>query len=251
MDVPPFVEVAADPTLIGGIYDACDQWCMYCHATQCCLAYRCGAASRSTNGDMYRELADRLYEGIIFLKQLSNAEGRATPEIDVMLANDPRANDRLVIIDDPIEKIGRRYARVSDAYLRSRSDFPFETRFHPSGPLPLEIIAWYHRLVPAKIYRALVSAAAAARGEEARHNDALISAKVALLGIDRSREAVAAMAVEDKDPRLDELQAQLRRLRTEVEKRFPAARRLVRPGLDIPLEELPLESDLVNAKAGT
>jgi hypothetical protein len=77
-----------------------------------------------------------------------------------------------------------------------------------------------------------VSAAAAARGDEATHNDALISAKVALLGIDRSRDAVAAMAIEDKDPRLDELQAQLRRLRNEVEKRFPSARRFVRPGLD-------------------
>ncbi len=234
MDVPPFVEVAADPTLIAGIYDACDQWCMYCHATQWCLAYRCGATTRSTGGDMYRDLADRLYEGIIFLKQLSKAEGRPTPEIDAMLANDPRAHQRLVIVEDPIEKMGRRYARMSDAYLRSRSDFPYELKFRPSGPSPFEVFAWYHRLVPAKVYRAIVSAAAGARGDQARHNDALISAKVALLGIDRSREAVAAMAIEDKDPRLDELQAQLRRLRNEVEKRFPSARRFVRPGLDAP-----------------
>ena len=93
MEAPPFVKAAADPTLIPGIYDACDQWCMYCHATQWCLAYRCGSAARSRGGDMHRDLADRLYEGIIFLKQLSEAEGRATPEIDAMLSNDPRTHE--------------------------------------------------------------------------------------------------------------------------------------------------------------
>jgi hypothetical protein len=40
------------------------------------------------------------------------------------------------------------------------------------------------------------------------------------------------MAVGDDDPRLDALHAQLRRLRREVEGRFPSARGFVRPGLD-------------------
>ena len=232
MEAPPFVKAAADPTLIPGIYDACDQWCMYCHATQWCLAYRCGSAARSRGGDMHRELADRLYEGIIFLKQLSEAEGRATPEIDAMLSNDPRTHEHIFIVDDPLEKIGRRYGRMSDAYLRSRPDFPFEMRFRPAGPTPFEVFAWYHQLVPAKVYRAVASASAAARGDQSRHDDALISAKVALLGIDRSLDAVSAMAVGDDDPRLGALHAQLRRLRREVEGRFPSARGFVRPGLD-------------------
>ena len=30
MKLPLFVQVAADPTLVPGIYEACDQWCMYC-----------------------------------------------------------------------------------------------------------------------------------------------------------------------------------------------------------------------------
>jgi hypothetical protein len=38
----------------------------------------------------------------------------------------------------------------------------------------------------------------ATRGDQSRHDDALISAKVALLGIDRSLGAVAAMAVGDE-----------------------------------------------------
>jgi len=233
MDAPPFVKAAADPTLIPGIYDACDQWCMYCHATQWCLAHRCGSALRSTGGDVHLTLADRLYEGIIFLKQLSEAEGRATPEIDAMLSDDPRQCEHIFIPDDPLEKIGRRYGRMSDAYLCSRPDFPFAMRFRPSGATPFEVFAWYHQLVPAKVYRAVMSAAAAARGDQSRHDDALISAKVALLGIDRSLDAVSVMKAGDDDPRLDALQAQLRRLRREVEGRFPSARGFIRPGLDV------------------
>jgi hypothetical protein len=232
MKLPPFVQAAADPTLIPGIYDACDQWCMYCSATHWCLAYRCGSEIRSGQADVHRSLADRLYEGIRFLKQVSEAEGRPTPEIDAMLSDDPRTRAQFVIIDDPIERIGRRYGRLSDAYLLSHPDFPFEMKHRASGPTPFEVFAWYHQLVPGKVYRALVSAAHAARGDAGRHDDALISAKVALLGIDRSLDALAAMTVEDDDSRLRSLQAQLRRLRRELEARFPSARAFVRAGLD-------------------
>jgi hypothetical protein len=228
----PFVQVALDPSIIRGIYDACDQWCMYCPVTERCLAYRCNPEIRTGKQDIYRSLADRLYEGMMFLKALSEAEGRSTPEIDAMLSDDPRKKAPSIEIDDPIERMGRRYGRLSDAYLVSRSDFPFEMKPRPSGPTPFEVFAWFHQLVPAKVYRALLSAARAARGDANGKNDALISAKVALIGIDRSVDALAAMGAEDDDPRLELLQLQLRRLRREMEGRFPDARGFTRPGLD-------------------
>jgi hypothetical protein len=231
---PLFIQHAADPTLIKGIYDTCDQWCMYCPATQRCLAYRCNPEAQSAKRDIYRNLADRLYEGMAFLKRVSDAEGRPTPEIDAILSNDPREQVRLIPIDDPIERMGRRYARQSDTYLLSRSDFPFVMRPRPSGPTPYEVFAWFHGLIPAKLYRALVSAAHSARGDEVRRRDALVSVKVTLIGIDRSMDALAAMMVEDHDPRLGLMHGLLRRLRREVEARFPDARRVVRDGLDRP-----------------
>jgi hypothetical protein len=164
---------------------------MYCPATPWCLAYRCRTDLQTP--DVYRNLADRLREGMVFLKRLCEAEGRSTPEIDAMLSDDPQKQEPLVI-DDPLEKMGRRYGRASDAYLLSRPDFPFEMKHRASGPTPLEVFAWYHQLVPGKIYRALISARGAARGDAARHDDALIGAKVALIGMDRSLEALAAIA---------------------------------------------------------
>lgn len=218
--------------LIPRIYDACDQWCMYCHVTRWCLAYRCGSDVRSSKGDLYRDLADRLYEGMTFLREISRADGRATPEIDALLSDDPRPRAQLVVIDDPLERMGRRYGRMSDAYLCSRQDFPFEMKLRPSGPTPFEVFARYHQLIPGKLYRALASAAQAVRRDQSRHDDALISAKVALLGMDRSLDALAAMASGDDDSRLDRMHAHPRRLRREVEGRFPSARGFVRRGLD-------------------
>jgi hypothetical protein len=232
---PVFVRLALDPTLIPGIYNGCDQWCMYCPVTARCLAYRCNPEVHTGKRDIYRGLADRLYESLAYLKNRCAAEGRPIPEIDAMMADDPR-NTQLVPLDDPIERAGRRYGQLSIAYLLSRPDCPSEMKPRALGPTPLEVFAWFHRLVPAKVYRALVSAMCAARGEPHRGDDALVSAKVALIGMDRSLAALAALAAEEADPRLEFLQAHLRRLRREVDGRFPAARSFVRLGFDAPAD---------------
>ena len=237
MAVPIFVQAAMDPSIIMGIYRGCDQWCMYCPATAHCLAYRCNPEIESGQRDIHRSLAERVDEGVTFMKQLCEAEGRSTRELDDISNEAPRT-PAAIQIDDPIERMGRRYAHVSDAYLISRRDYPFEMTRRDSGPTPLEVLAWFHFLVPAKIFRALYGAAQAARGYDALQEDSLVSAKVALIGIDRSSEAIAAIAVEEDDPRLELLQALLRRLGREMDARFPLARAVVRPGLDCPARSL-------------
>jgi hypothetical protein len=239
MTVPIFVQTAMDPSIITGIYQGCDQWCMYCPATRQCLAFRCSPEIENGRHDIHRTLADRLYEGVTFMKQLCEAEGRPAKEVDAILNDDPRTRLAAIEIDDPLERIGRRYAHLSDAYLTSRRDYPFEMKRRDSGPTPFEVFAWFYRLIPAKIYRALYGAALAARGDNGLQQDSLVSAKVALIGMDRSIEALATIAVEDDDPRLELLQAQLRRLRREADARFPLARAVVRPGLDCPAAPIP------------
>ena len=229
---PIFNQVCLDPTLIKGIYNTCDQWCMYCPATARCLAYRCSPEIRSGKQNIFASLADRLYEGMTFVKRQSEVEGRETPELDAMLADDPRARTELPTINDPLERAGARCARLCGAYLASRKDYPLEMVWRPTGPTPIEVFAWFHMLIAVKVYRSLWCGAAAARGDESKRADALVSAKVALIGIDRSLDALTAMAMDDDDARLDLLGGQLRRLRREVEGRFPEARSFMREGLD-------------------
>jgi hypothetical protein len=190
----PFVQLAPDPTLIPAVHDTCDQWCIYCPATARCLAFR-------LDPELWKRATERQCSAVIE-------------------------------IDDPLEKLSRSYAQLSRAYLMSRPDYPFELRPRATGPTPLEVLAWFHTLIAAKVCRALTSGAAAARGVEMRADDSLVSAKVALVGIDRSLEALDALAAGSDDPRHELLQALLRCLCSDVEARFPGARSIIRAGLD-------------------
>ena len=230
----PFVMAALDPNVVSGIYNTCDQWCMYCPATARCLAFRCSSDAQRDNDpkDIYRDIADRMYEGLHLLRELNAAEGRTIPELEALIADDPRKITSCPAVDDPLERMGRRYATVSSRYLMSRPDFPFAMKRRANGPTPFEVFAWYHMLIAVKIYRAVLSSSKAARGEADLRIDALYAAKTALIGIDRSRAALSEMQVEDDDARLGEMQAQLRRLGRELEGRFPEARAILRPGLD-------------------
>lgn len=232
MSQPIFNQVCLDPTLINGVYNTCDQWCMYCPVTERCLVFRCSPEIRSGKQNIYKALADRLYEGMAFIKKSSDAQGTPRPELDALLSNDLRQCTTLEPIDDPLERAARRYAHLCGAYLNSRNDYPFEMINRPSGPTPFEVIAWFHTLIAAKLYRALLCSSAIARGDDSRTDEQQASAKVALTGIDRSLEALASMAANDDDPRLELIAAQLRRLKREADARFPRARAFHREGLD-------------------
>ena len=103
------------------------------------------------DGDDNMTVADRIYEGAQLLKQLSDVEGRPIPELDAILSDDPRARLELIEIDDDLERLGRRYARLSHELLIERRYRP-QRRHPPEGPTPLQVIAWYCMLIPAKIF---------------------------------------------------------------------------------------------------
>ncbi|MBI4888430.1 MAG: hypothetical protein HY824_15145 [Acidobacteria bacterium] len=149
--------------------------------------------------NIYRSLTWRLTEGFSSLVRAGDA---------------PFAD-----IDDPIERMSARYARLANAYLLSRPDYPFDMGRQASSPTPAESFARYHRAVPAGVHLALVTARAGS-GDPGCRDAALAAAKAALAGMDGSLDALARMAAEDRDPRLDLLQAQLRWLRRELEARF-------------------------------
>src|SRR5262249_45815281 len=133
------------------------------------------------------------------------------------------------------ERMGKHYAVLATAFIvtcgEAIPDTPLPKREH--GPTPFEVFLYYHVLIAAKIYRAISSAHSAARTSDAQARwDADVSAKVALIAIDRSDEALQVMKLDDADPRLEQMRRHLSRLKRDVVVRFPAARRLVRPGLD-------------------
>lgn len=229
-----FLTLATDPALVPGIYNGCDQWCHYCPARERCLAYKCRPDS---GANIYENLEQKLFESMQYLKACHEAEGLPPPEDLVRILNGGRPSDSVqyVPLDDALERMGKHYAVLATAFIvtcgEAIPESPLPKREH--GPTPFEVFLYYHVLIAAKIYRAISSAHAASRTLSAQARwDADVSAKVALIGIDRSDEALQVMALDDGDPRLEHMRRHLARLKREVSARFPAARTLVRPGLD-------------------
>jgi hypothetical protein len=98
-----------------------------------------------------------------------------------------------------------------------------------------DVIRWYQYQIQVKFARALSSDGERTMlGDEAMLSDALGSAKVALLGIDRSVAAWAVLrqALPDHADEILDVLVGLDRLRRAGEARFPDARAFIRPGLD-------------------
>jgi hypothetical protein len=231
MDISALVKAAEDPTLIPGIYNTCDQWCAYCPATTRCLAWRAMPRMKDGGEDLERDVAERMAEGVELLKGLWTAEGREA-EANAVVSADSWEEATLDVAQDPLVHMAERYVELSSNYLRTRPDFRFEMRHRATGPTPFETFAWYHTLLAAKVYRSLFSSTQAAFGDAAFQEDALASAKVALIGLDRSLDALTVMALDGADPRLPTMETLLRRLRQGLEQQFPGARSFVRTGLD-------------------
>jgi pentatricopeptide repeat protein len=98
-----------------------------------------------------------------------------------------------------------------------------------------EVIHWYQHQIAVKIMRAVGSARRdGERDVELDRSDTDGSAKVALIGMDRSLAAWSEMLrqLPDEEDHILSFLAALSRLRREIEAAFPHARAFIRPGFD-------------------
>jgi hypothetical protein len=225
------IALACNPAFIPHIYDYCDMWCASCPATSRCLLFRAEEIRhRRRHERRAQSLDDEICDGIEFAKAVAEAAPTAVAELDVCLS-DPASAPRAPALGHPLELLARHYAVQAGRFVESTGvQFP-EQPPRAQAP-PLLVIAWYHVLIAAKTCRALVSEHESSRDVSALRVDASGSAKVALIGIDRSSAAFQEIARSDTDARIGGLLELLETLRTAIETRFPDARAFIRPGLD-------------------
>ena len=249
-------ELASNPDLISGIYNYCDRWCERCPLTSRCLVY-----ATETEDDDSSQLHDLTNE--VFWRKLSNVF-QETRDMIVQWAREAGIDlDKAVDDDDPAQRKRRRQqvdnhplARAGKKYANDASDWFREvdqtievTDLRVAEPShepecesterledACEVIQWYQYQIAVKTMRAL-----SARLNEqettdftdlAKDSDG--SAKVALIGIDRSIAAwrLVQLALPEREVSIVPLILQLERLRHRTEKTFPYAREFVRPGFD-------------------
>jgi hypothetical protein len=158
------------------------------------------------------------------------------PEDDVELE---RADEeRYARVDAaPISEAARAYAILAHRWLVGSVD-TFANVTDPIVHNALDVIAWDHILIAAKLHRALhgrdeyQSCDPLADDDDPVQNDWNGSAKVALISIERSEAAwrVIGSCTPGETPAM--MTDHLAQLLAEIEREFPDARRFVRPGFD-------------------
>ena len=246
-------ELANNPDLISGIYNYCDRWCERCPLTSRCLVY----ATEQEDNDSPQSRDNRNEE---FWKKLSSifqetrelivewAENAGIDLTQPAEEDDARYRRKRQLVDNhPLTRAGKKYANAASDWFRE-----FDQAIEVSDQLEdaREVIQWYQYQIAVKTIRAL-SGRKEELEEDPEHaefpKDSDGSAKVALIGIDRSIAAwrMMQLSLPERGESIVPLILQLDRLRQRLEKSFPEARDFIRPGFD---EMLP-QKGTKNAKA--
>jgi hypothetical protein len=243
-------ELANNPDLIPGIYNYCDRWCERCPLTSRCLVYATEnepTDNNDTQNDDSRNAAfwQTLSETLAEVRQLIPEWAKQTLDLDTYPQQNTVRRRSRQVDNHPLTKAGKQYARTASEWFREldhNSEITMTSAERPEvdrqNPQPFEdareVIQWYQYQIAVKTMRAL-----SARNEDDSEDndvpkDSDGSAKVALIGIDRSIAAWRLMqrSLSDRAESIVPLILELDSLRTKLEKSFPQARDFIRPGFD-------------------
>lgn len=253
-------DLVLDPRFISGVYNYCDRWCERCPLTSRCLTYAMeqeedasDPASRDvTNRAFWRRLEGILRETHEMLDEILRERGIELPPPDAA-AEEALLQRHEDAREHPCAVAGTEYARGVEEWfeaaaprLQARGEaLEHQHQMGLSGVDPeadadrlrdaIEVIQWYQHQIAVKIMRAVgTTVQGDAVADRLDQSDGNGSAKVALLGMDRSVAAWAELLrqmPEDED-RILPLLVTLGRLRRDVEAAFPGARAFIRPGFD-------------------
>lgn len=241
------IDVANNPDHISGIYNYCDRWCERCPLTSRCLVYATETEEPSESNDIRNEMFWRqIGHTLTEVRELIPEWAKHALDLNqAQEENTVRRRSRQVD-HDPLAKAGKRYANDASDWFREldHATAPPTSPTDAGRRLPFEdareVIQWYQYQIAVKTMRALsarIDEHAMDPAECLRDSDG--SAKVALIGIDRSIAAwrLMQLSLPEREGSIVPLLLQLERLRQGIEKHFPEARAFVRPGFDEVLGE--------------
>jgi hypothetical protein len=224
---------------IVGVYNYCDSWCDRCPFTSRCRVFADKCEMEATLDPNLEPVALASKHPMDvppppppwlkeLLEEIDEASRSPLPD-DVHVRRDVRVVPERDAIDDRAEA----YSRRARAWLNTR-----EFDLSSEAGDPRDVIGWFHMMIHVKAMRALHGLAEDDPAERDWPPDYDGSAKVALLGIDRSHTAwldlveVRAISASEVASFIGDLEW----LRAALERTFPRARAFVRPAFDEPDE---------------
>jgi hypothetical protein len=231
-----FLAIAKDPTIIPGVHHHCDEWCDYCPVTTRCFGHRCTEEFRRYHRRRRGEPTfASIEQAAAFTREMSAAEGVATPELDLLLSQS--AEDAGLHTGDPLAGIAFEYAIGVAALMATIAErVVMAPPQHPT-PAAENIVLWYHLRIYFRLVRALVSKerSRSTTGAGGRLEDAIGSAKLVLVSAHRSRDALRTLVTRFDRAEINRLIGLLDDIERGIDDRLPEARRFARLGLDVPI----------------
>jgi hypothetical protein len=274
MDKSELRKLAANRDFISGIYNYCDRWCERCPFTTRCLVYATERAADVSddpevhdinNAKFWSRLESIFRETHEMIVEWAQEAGLDLETLEAEAAQADREQQRHDAKQHELSLSARRYAEMVERWFGE--EFAVEQNVHDdtTGKSKsteddidvsdaIEVIRWYQFFVAAKVFRALLARDRPAIDEEltsedtfsgaeldddeayiaAVENDADGSAKIGLIGIDRSSSAwrILQSSLPEKAESIVPMLLELERLRRATEQTFPDARDFIRPGFD-------------------
>ena len=260
MDKEDIKRLAEDPRFISGIYNYCDRWCERCSFTSRCMNFAMGEEQFAdpetqdlNNEAFWEKLSETFQVTLDLVKEMAEEAGIDLDSLDIEEEKEEENYKKEVAESHKCSRTARSYGKMVDHWFDSAIEMFGQKEDEPDlqarpgipsiGPLAedttleetTQVIRWYQHQTYVKIMRA-VHGSLEEESEELDEfpRDSDGSAKVALIGIDRSISAWGEMRT--FFPMLEnsilDILVHLERLRRETEKAFPAAREFIRPGFD-------------------
>lgn len=259
MNKEDLIKKVQDPKYISGIYNYCDRWCERCSFTSRCINYDSLEEQFDTpeshdinNKEFWNKLNGNLELALKMLKDMLEEQGINLDDIDLEKSDRQEKQLRKDAKSHPLAATSEKYADAVDQWFEAQEGLleekGSELILKHDLELPdtdpeaeaesikdaIEVLRWYQYQIHIKLMRALRRDEFDDELDKDFPSDSDGSAKVALIGMDRSIAAWSSLREhfpETADDMLDML-VLLDRMKKEAEQEFPKARTFVRPGFD-------------------
>ena len=262
------LKMGENSRFIPGIYNYCDRWCERCAFTRRCTVFAMEEKqfpddeSRNIhNKKFWDELHHSFKLTIELLHDFTKEHGIDLNAIDYEEEKKRNRARTKKVKENPVAIAANKYSKMATEWLVHLEglfeekqnvlteqyelgiDAPAANGTAAASILDaMEVIRWYQDQIWVKLMRALegeelekeIQEDEVVESTEGGPRDSDGSAKVALIGVDRSIGAWGELQkhFEDQGDSIMNILIYLSRLRTSIERRFPHARRFVRPGFD-------------------
>lgn len=260
MNKKDLINMAKDPKFISGIYNYCDRWCERCQFTARCLNYATCEDEFDTpeSKDMNNKAFwDKLQEVFAItaemIKDSAEEMGIDLDDMDDKEFEERQKKVRKFSEDQAYSKIAFEYTKTVHNWFDSNKELlenkKDELISHLEAKIPgtklvkeslkikdfIEVISWYQHQIYVKLRRAASGLANSELDEEEHfQEDADGSAKVAIIGIERSIWAWGGLLnyFQQQEKEILDILVTLKTLLKLVEKSFPGAQTFARPGFE-------------------